>query len=489
MHVISRRARQPGSARRRRVGAGVAAAAPPRRRAVRRRSAVGSCRSSPSSWRSCATSSASRACCSSTCSRSSSSRRSAAPGPALGAAVAAFLLVNWYFTPPLYTFTIGETENLLALAVFLVVAATVSALRLARGRGARQRAARARAEAEALARLAGSLVASTRSVLDERSGRAFALDGVTLLAPRRRRRLDASQASARPPSADAGDARSCRSTTTHELALGGPRAPGRRAARARRLRRASSRLASQLEELAGRGRPRPASSSGRTTCGPRSSRRSRTTFARRSPAIKASVTSLLQRRRRVVAEATQRVPRDDRRGDRPAQRARRQPARHEPAPDRRARRSTPRRSALDEVVPAALAQPRRARRTRSRSTSPRRCPASRPTRACSSAPSRTSSSNALAARRGGRGVRLDGRRRRRRRRPARRRSRPRHPARASRADVRAVPAARRRPRDGGVGLGLAVARGFVEAMGGEVEVEDTPGRRAHARASAARRLQ
>lgn len=27
----------------------------------------------------------------------------------------------------------------------------------------------------------------------------------------------------------------------------------------------------------------------------------------------------------------------------------------------------------------------------------------------------------------------------------------------------------------GVGLGLAVAKGFVEAMEGEVEVEDTPG--------------
>jgi two-component system sensor histidine kinase KdpD len=27
----------------------------------------------------------------------------------------------------------------------------------------------------------------------------------------------------------------------------------------------------------------------------------------------------------------------------------------------------------------------------------------------------------------------------------------------------------------GVGLGLAVARGFVEAMGGEILVEDTPG--------------
>ena len=28
---------------------------------------------------------------------------------------------------------------------------------------------------------------------------------------------------------------------------------------------------------------------------------------------------------------------------------------------------------------------------------------------------------------------------------------------------------------GGVGLGLAVAKGFVEAMGGELTVEDTPG--------------
>ncbi|MEE1795763.1 ATP-binding protein, partial [Streptomyces sp. BE308] len=31
------------------------------------------------------------------------------------------------------------------------------------------------------------------------------------------------------------------------------------------------------------------------------------------------------------------------------------------------------------------------------------------------------------------------------------------------------------PRGAGVGLGLAVARGFVEAMGGTLDAEDTPG--------------
>ncbi|MBV8160554.1 MAG: hypothetical protein JO265_06490, partial [Acidimicrobiia bacterium] len=31
------------------------------------------------------------------------------------------------------------------------------------------------------------------------------------------------------------------------------------------------------------------------------------------------------------------------------------------------------------------------------------------------------------------------------------------------------------PNGAGVGLGLAVAKGFVEAVGGELSVEDTPG--------------
>jgi two-component system, OmpR family, sensor histidine kinase KdpD len=97
--------------------------------------------------------------------------------PALGAAVAAFLLVNWYFTPPLHEFTIGETENLIALLVFLAVAATVSALVSMAARRAAE-GARARAEAEALARLAG--VAPVGAVLDSLR-RVLGLDGAAVL--------------------------------------------------------------------------------------------------------------------------------------------------------------------------------------------------------------------------------------------------------------------------------------------------------------------
>ena len=96
--------------------------------------------------------------------------------PAVLAAVAAFLLANWYFTPPLYEFTIGEAENLIALAVFLAVATLVSAFVSLAARRAAE-GTRARSEAEALSRLAGS--ASVQDVL-EAIRRTFALEGVTL---------------------------------------------------------------------------------------------------------------------------------------------------------------------------------------------------------------------------------------------------------------------------------------------------------------------
>ena len=89
--------------------------------------------------------------------------------PALATAVVGFLLVNWYFTPPIHTFTIAEGENLLALSVFLAVAAVVSAFVSLAARRAAD-GARDRAEAEALAQLAGTtpvpdLLDSLRRVL------------------------------------------------------------------------------------------------------------------------------------------------------------------------------------------------------------------------------------------------------------------------------------------------------------------------------------
>ncbi len=46
---------------------------------------------------------------------------------AIASAVVAFLCANYYFAPPLHRWTIEEHQNLLALIVFLVVAAVVSA--------------------------------------------------------------------------------------------------------------------------------------------------------------------------------------------------------------------------------------------------------------------------------------------------------------------------------------------------------------------------
>jgi two-component system, OmpR family, sensor histidine kinase KdpD len=77
--------------------------------------------------------------------------------PALVASVAAFLLANWFFIPPLHQWTIHEGKDLLALVAFLLVAGLVSALVNAAARRSAE-AARARAEAETLARLGAQLM-------------------------------------------------------------------------------------------------------------------------------------------------------------------------------------------------------------------------------------------------------------------------------------------------------------------------------------------
>ncbi len=75
--------------------------------------------------------------------------------PAFLAAAGGFLSANWYFTPPYRQWTVAEAEHALALAVFLGVAALVSHFVDAAAHRSLD-AARARAEAETLATLAAT---------------------------------------------------------------------------------------------------------------------------------------------------------------------------------------------------------------------------------------------------------------------------------------------------------------------------------------------
>jgi two-component system sensor histidine kinase KdpD len=105
--------------------------------------------------------------------------------PAVVAAVGGFLLLNFFFTPPLHTFTIAERENVLALVVFLVVAISVSGVVDLAARRTRE-AARASADAQTLARVAGSVLRGARPLeaLLERMRETFNLTSVTLLEQR-----------------------------------------------------------------------------------------------------------------------------------------------------------------------------------------------------------------------------------------------------------------------------------------------------------------
>jgi len=77
--------------------------------------------------------------------------------PAVVAAVAACLLLNWFFTAPVHTFTIAEPRNLLALVLFVTVAVAVSSVvHLAARREAD--AARSSKETESLLGLAQTVL-------------------------------------------------------------------------------------------------------------------------------------------------------------------------------------------------------------------------------------------------------------------------------------------------------------------------------------------
>jgi two-component system sensor histidine kinase KdpD len=82
--------------------------------------------------------------------------------PAVAAAIAASLLLNWYFTAPIHTFTIQEPRNLLALLLFVTVAVAVSSVVHLAARSAVQ-AARSRQEAASLLALAQTVLGGADS--------------------------------------------------------------------------------------------------------------------------------------------------------------------------------------------------------------------------------------------------------------------------------------------------------------------------------------
>jgi two-component system sensor histidine kinase KdpD len=102
--------------------------------------------------------------------------------PAVAAAVAGSLLLNYYFVEPLHTFTITAPENVVALVMFLLAAVLVSrVVDLAARRSAQ--AARATAEAETLSTFAGSLLRGEQGLpaLLERVRETFAMRSVALV--------------------------------------------------------------------------------------------------------------------------------------------------------------------------------------------------------------------------------------------------------------------------------------------------------------------
>lgn len=105
--------------------------------------------------------------------------------PAALAAVAGFGLLNFYFADPVHTFTIANNHDVVALIAFLVVAGVTSVLvDLAARRTAE--ATRARSEAEALAGMAGSLLREGDPVplLLDNIVRLFGLSGASVVSAR-----------------------------------------------------------------------------------------------------------------------------------------------------------------------------------------------------------------------------------------------------------------------------------------------------------------
>src|SRR5689334_764536 len=103
-------------------------------------------------------------------------------GPAFLAALLGGLLLNFFLTPPLYSFTIAEPENVVTLGAMVVVGVLV-ALVVDRAARRAQQAERARAEAALLASFARTVLTRTDPLprLLEKVRESFGLSSVALL--------------------------------------------------------------------------------------------------------------------------------------------------------------------------------------------------------------------------------------------------------------------------------------------------------------------
>ena len=129
--------------------------------------------------------------------------------PALLAAVTGFLLMNWFFTPPVGRFTIAEWTNLVALLVFVMVAVGVATV-VDRASRRSAEAVRARTEAATMSSLSRSVLTGqdTAEAIVERLRETFGQTSAALVArgPAGWRTV-ASSGSTPPCSPDAADTR------------------------------------------------------------------------------------------------------------------------------------------------------------------------------------------------------------------------------------------------------------------------------------------
>ncbi|MFD7335726.1 DUF4118 domain-containing protein [Streptomyces violascens] len=102
--------------------------------------------------------------------------------PAVASALVGSLLINWYFTPPVHELTIYDPKNIVAIVIFVLVAVSVASVVDVAARRTQQ-AARLRAESEILSFLAGSVLRGETSLdaLLERVRETFAMESVALL--------------------------------------------------------------------------------------------------------------------------------------------------------------------------------------------------------------------------------------------------------------------------------------------------------------------